>query len=258
MKLFAIALGVVCGVAAVLFVVGLLVLSAVLEHPDAMAAAKVLAGVPILTFPKFLEFLEQQEGRKNLAAGKQTLIYDFRGFQIAWPLMALYGGLLLLAVNLLSWLPVTGMLEAGFAEDIKESARGTYELALILAIVFPATILCAYFVGRWIGTRCSSRGVAAILLAAIFYAAVSLALGGIVPDEPWEPSSKLLELILLAWLICFGLIGYWRGRKYRLPKYLHYLLGVLPAETRDTVIGLAFEEAQRRIASAAGSATGRK
>jgi hypothetical protein len=28
-------------------------------------------------------------------------------------------------------------------------------------------------------------------------------------------------------------------------KYLHYLLGVLPSETRDAVVDLAFEEAQK-------------
>jgi hypothetical protein len=53
-------------------------------------------------------------------------------------------------------------------------------------------------------------------------------------------------------LLVAGLLGYWRGQKYRLSKYLHYLLGVLPAETRDAVIELAFEEAQK-----APAATGR-
>jgi hypothetical protein len=46
-----------------------------------------------------------------------------------------------------------------------------------------------------------------------------------------------------------GLLGYWRGQKYRLSKYLHYLLDVLPAETRDTVIGLAFDEAQKIVSA---------
>jgi len=42
-----------------------------------------------------------------------------------------------------------------------------------------------------------------------------------------------------------ALLGYWRGRKLRLSKYLYYLLGVLPKETRDAVVELAFDEAQK-------------
>ena len=58
-------------------------------------------------------------------------------------------------------------------------------------------------------------------------------------------------------LVCLGLIGYWRGRNFRLSRYLHYLLSVLPADTRDLVIELAFGEAQER-SSATRSAIVRK
>jgi hypothetical protein len=223
-----------------------------MEHSDAIGASKALAGLPILSFPKLLEVLEQREGRKNLTDRKRTPIYTFSGFQIAWPLMALYGWILLATVDAISGGFVIGVdtaIAADFEEDLKQNVRGAYELALLLLVNFPAMILCAYYVGRWIGTRCSSRGIAAVLLVIISYTATGLAIYPYFPDEPWEPSSQLLDFIELPFLICAGLLGYWRGQKYKLAKYLHYLLGVLPAETRDTVVGLAFDEAQQIASS---------
>src|SRR6516164_9841843 len=79
-----------------------LTLSAFMEHSDAIGASKALAGLPILSFPKLLEVLEQREGRKNLTDRKRTPIYTFSGFQIAWPLMALYGWILLATVDAIS------------------------------------------------------------------------------------------------------------------------------------------------------------
>jgi hypothetical protein len=249
MKLFVFALVIVCGIAAALYGVGFLTLSPFLEQSDAVGASKALAGLPILSFPKLLEVLEQREGRKNLADRKWTPIYTFGGFQIAWPLMALYGWLLLFAVDIISDAFVVGVdsaIAAEFEGDLKEKVRGAYELALTLLVNFPPTILCAYYVGRWIGTRCSSRGMAAVLLVMISYIAFNLAIYPLAPpDEPWEPPSQLLNFILLPFLICAGLLGYWRGQKYKLAKYLHYLLAILPAQTRDTVVSLAFDEAQR-------------
>ena len=49
-----------------------------------------------------------------------------------------------------------------------------------------------------------------------------------------------------------GLIGYWRGQRQRLSKYLDYLLHVLPPQDRDTVVDLAYGEAQK-VAAAVGS-----
>jgi len=42
-----------------------------------------------------------------------------------------------------------------------------------------------------------------------------------------------------------GLFGYWRGHRHKLSAYLYYLVRVLPAETRETVVELTFEEAQK-------------
>lgn len=128
MKLFAMALAIVCGIAAALFVIGFALLSVFYEQPEALRAAGGLGGLPILTFPKLLEVLEQQKGRENLAAGKRSPIYDFSGFQIAWPLMALYGWLLLFAVDIVFVMLTTPAVM--FLDDIKEPHRWAYELML--------------------------------------------------------------------------------------------------------------------------------
>ena len=107
-----------------------------------------------------------------------------------------------------------------------------------------------------------------MLLVAVFTAAGVVATDVLVlSDEAYmdmfevnrlEPAyilSRIAKIILF--ILVPGLLGYWRGQKFRLSKYLHYLLGVLPTETRDLVIDLAFEEAQKS-ASTAGSALGRK
>jgi hypothetical protein len=82
----------------------------------------------------------------------------------------------------------------------------------------------------------------AIIISTAFWRVVDLLTPG---EEEFTPSEQALDLLRFPFLICTGLIGYRRGRKYRLSRYLHYLLDVLPAETRDTVIDLAFDEARK-------------
>ena len=198
-------------------------------------------------FPKVLEALEQREGRESFAAGNQSPIYDFSGFQLAWPLMALSGFLLLISVDLISTLPAVFIdnYVTYISPGINKSVRSAYRLGLILSTNWPVMIFCAYLLGRWIGTRCSRRGIIAVLLA-IGSTAIMLTYDLLSPDEDeLEPSEMVLDLLRFPFLIGAGLIGYWRGQKYRLSRYLHYLMKVLPLETRDTVIQLAFEEAQK-------------
>jgi hypothetical protein len=261
MKLFAIAFSITCVIAAVLFAIALAVLLPFVEHSEAMKAAAALGGVPILTFPKIAEFLEQERSRKNLVAGKRTPVYDFRGFQIAWPLMVLYGVLLLAAIDAISSV-VGGFLAAGvmISQDRQEDAITAMYVGVVMAT--PPIIVGAYLVGRWIGTRCSRRGVIVVLLVVLAYTVLQFVLEQsyllIASDDDdvarFTRETLVVRLVAGACLsVLVLLIGYWRGRKARLSKYLYYLLGVLPAETRDTVVELAFDEAQK-VASAAGRA----
>jgi hypothetical protein len=240
MKLFATALCVFCGIAAALFFMGY-VLVRLWDPSKAIEAAVALAGVPMLTFPKLLEVLEQREGRKNLAAGKPAPIYDFNGYQIAWPLMVLCGSLVLITVSMLILAALVITSLSIFGLDLTEPAQSRASALLDLTV----SVALSYFVGRWIGTRCSSKGTIAILLAIFLSTVIGLTIDRMVPDEPGEFPSWLADLIEFPLAIFAGVIGYRRGRKYRLSRYLHYLLGVLSPETRDTLIDLAFGEAQK-------------
>jgi hypothetical protein len=237
MKLFAIAFGIACSVAAVLFGIAFALLT-FFDRPEAVNAAGTLAGLQIATFPKIAEFLEREEGKKNLAAGKRTPVYDFGSFQIAWPLMVLYGTIILFVV-----VQMCGLIAGVFGD------------AQLVIIGFPASALGAYFIGKWIGTRCSRRGVLAIILVAILGSVSVILADQLATDEAYQAVYNEERMVFGHMLrvstvhtgayLVFGLLGYWRGHTARLSKYLQYLLGVLPSETRNTVVELAFDEAQK-------------
>jgi len=258
MKLFAITIGTGCGVGLVLAAATLAILRLIgVGDAIAVPAAMALAGTPIAASKEIAELIERREGKRALAAGKRIPIYDFRGFQIAWPLMVVFGPPLiwgpLSAVVGLTVILVSAILEDAKFEDIFQ--------VLFVPIIF-MQVLAAYFVGRWIGTRCSRNGVMTMFLVALLSAAGLLALDvAVLPHDVYvkvfhvEPQVLLtllerLAAITLSFLVG-GLLGYWRGRKYRLPAYLHYLLGILPEEDADAVVELAFDAAQK-VASTAG------
>lgn len=256
MKFFAIAFAIVCGVAAILFGAVFAILT-FLGQPQAVSAAGGLAGVVILAFPKVAEFLEREDGKRKLAGGNQSSrVYDFRSFQIAWPLMVVYGTILLFVIRAGFGIVAGFMLSEALSE-----AGGTLEMARHMArhisvvSFLPASMLAMYLIARWIGTRCSRRGIIATLLVAISTLIDAVLNMTLLPDEDFRTMSgyertdylkyfgnEVLEVSIIA---AAGLVGYWRGHKQRLSKYLYYLLGVLPVETRETVVDLAFEEAEK-------------
>src|SRR4029077_6742618 len=84
----------------------------------------------------------------------------------------------------------------------------------------------------------------------------------VVPDEAYRGMfgferlsifGILKRIATISFLIIVpGLIGYWRGQRQRLSKYLNYLLSVLPPQTRDTVVDLAYGEAQKVVPAMRG------
>src|SRR5262245_26317030 len=105
MNVLAPAFAIACGLALILFGVTFVTVLPFsdLQHAldSASNIAKSVGGVIIAFFPVIVGFLERQKGRSNLAARKQRPVYDFRGFQITWPLMALYGTIIVVVVFLL-------------------------------------------------------------------------------------------------------------------------------------------------------------
>jgi hypothetical protein len=256
MKSFAIAFGICCGVSVGLFTLVFVLLS-LFESPQAVSAATGLAGLSMAAFPKVAEFLETREGKKSVASGTRGHIYDFRGFQITWLLMVAYGTVVLWGV-VETFGFIVGFSFAAATGQTTANAGYLQGIAITLVVV---QIVAAYFLGRWIGSRTSRRGIVAMLLVAPLFAAANVAsdvLGmpgelyaATFGSEPWEFFGVLKRIIFISLItIVPGLIGYWRGKRQSLSKYLHYLLSVLPPQTRDTVVELAFDEAQKVSAAA--------
>ena len=255
MKLFAIAFGITCGVSVGLFMLVFVLLS-FFESPQAVSAATGLAGLSMAAFPKVAEFLETREGRKSVAGGTRERIYDFRGFQIAWLLMVAYGAVVLWGV--IEAFGVIIGFSFGAATGGQADAKALQGLGIAMLAV---QIVAAYFVGRWIGSRTLRLGIVAMLLVAPLVGVANTATDALVmPGELYtatfgsEPRAffGILKRIIVTSLIIIvpGLIGYWRGKRQSLSKYLYYLLSVLPPQTQDTVVELAFEEAQKVSAAA--------
>jgi hypothetical protein len=254
MKLFAIVLGVACGITTGLFgIFFALLLPFASERSEAASSAATFALCPILALPAVAEFLERKTARRSLVGGIRTPIRDFRDFQIAWPLIAAYGLFVLIALDFVSSTAIV-TVSAALASDGAELFDDEFfkrTLLLALTIQLPVMMLGAYFVARWIGARCSSRGLFTVLLTLVLLAAV---ISGdnelLTPVERYHPGYLRLNLIQLALTLLSGLVGYWRGRKGRWSKYLRYLFGVVPPATRDTIAELAFEEAQKAAVGA--------
>jgi len=259
MKLFAVAFGICCAVGLILFVAMFVILTVVGLEKAALPAATALGSPPIAAFTKMAELLERREGKKALIAGKKTPVYDFHGFHIAWPLMGIYGSLVLLVVSFLAD-SLVGVVAGAMAiasgiaaEHLDEYLASEPVVVLALCMDFLISIPIAYVVGSWIGTRCSQRGVLAVLLTIVLSFVIGLVVGALVaPTEmqaKWSDVNLVVSLVEFPVMTLVCLIGYWRGRRHQTSKYLHYLLGILPTETRETVVELACDEA-RKVASA--------
>lgn len=215
------------------------------------ASALEISALPLSGVPHIADLLERRQAKKSLAPGHETAIPSLQGYAISWHFMALYGAIILFAVTQIG--SGLGGLIAGaalpFSETMSESAA-----AIILITSSIVAITGAYFLGRWIGTRSGSFGILAVVVMVALASFVSRALDYMFlsPEEfelifGFEVSPleiAIQYLIGVAILSAVGLIGYWRGRRRRLSKYLNYLFGILPQDTRQILVGLAFDEAQ--------------
>jgi hypothetical protein len=247
MKHLAIGLGIALAIGISLFGIAYVFVIA-LGQKELLPLIPLLIPSPLALATTIAQALERDEGRKSVAAGHRTPVYDFRSFRIAWPLMVVYGAAVLLGVS------TSVNFVVGFMGGLMGAEIKVMRPALITVSVL-VILLASYHIGRWIGTRCSQFGIATMLLVALFTGTLLVALEVFTTSDEayrelrgWERMSahSLLPIVVNAPLIfAFELVGYWRGRKRRLSEYLSYLLGVLPPETRDTVVELAYEEAQK-------------
>ena len=229
---------------------------------DLLLTALFLIPAPFMFGPKIAQVLERDEGRKSIAAGRRKPVYDFGSFRIAWPLMVVYGTVTVAGILSIGSFLLGVLLGYLAGEKALKDDDVLFALALI---PFSAGLFAMYFVGRWIGTRCSRYGIATVLLVALCTSCLLTASEWLsLSDEmykqvhQWERTSPYAFLPIVFQFVTLsatGLVGYWRGYRHRLSKYFSYLLSVLPSDTRAIVVALAYQEAQKVAAAAVARAS---
>jgi hypothetical protein len=205
------------------------------------------AALPLAGCSQILELLEKREAKRKLTTGQQGAIQSLDGFSISWPLMAAYGTIILIAVTQI----VSGLTGAITAAS---GINGAGALIVIGLVGLLTELLAGYFVGRWVGTRSRNHGIIAIFVMSSLSAVLARVIDFyLLPADAYQifGVEKSMTLFFTGTLGSFlllllpALLGYWRGSRLRMVKYLRFLLAILPADTQVTLIDLAFQEANR-------------
>jgi hypothetical protein len=244
MRYLVMAFGVTLGASVILFGV----LNLLLGLDDHVAEG--VAGLPFIASHHVCEMLEREHARRAPPEKRAESIYTFAGFAMSWKWAVILGTMTLFGVM---------ELASGYA-GMTVALIGSSEEMLVskmAPITIPVVVVANYLVGRMIGTRCASHGLATIVLVGLIGSGItrvfdfSILSGSVLRTALGEPAT--LDVFLIAWLggaALFwvpGFIGYRRGRRRRLGRYLTYLVGVLPKDTRETLVSLAYSEAQSLV-----------
>jgi hypothetical protein len=255
MKNLSVAFGISLGASIVLFFILHFIL-----HMDAHGAAGI-AGLPFIASHHLCEMLERTDAKRNLATTPEKSIYTFDGFAISWKLMIIYGSMVI--AGMMQAFGLVGLLVGSlfFGPEVAAS-----EPKLTLAISLPLNLLGCFFVGRWIGTRCQNTGLGILVVLAVPFLGIMAAKivdFALVSPEDFKRAYDqdksffvFLQHVLFAtpmfWIP--ALLGFWRGHVIRLARYLRYLLSILPKDTREVLVNLAYEEAQNLATQSVKSA----
>lgn len=214
-----------------------------------------VATLPFVSVSHVYETLERAGVRRAQAAGTSEAVASFQDFGLPWVLVVLCGALMVIGIMNLAVLGAEALAAVSSAEGtVFPTAKSMMPFDL------PFAVVGSYLLGRWIGGRCRSHGVLALLAACVFGATLGKAIDFLAlsmsdlrdvygEDGLVAGAGTFADFFAQAALGAMlysvvGGIGYWRGRRNRQSKYLRYLLTALPRETRDTLLGMAYEEAR--------------
>ena len=225
--------------------------------------ALAAAGIFLIATPKIYDELEKLAARKHGSTdvGSAGAVRDLKGFAIPWK--AILSLSIILEVGITNVAAACGGLILGLLEILSNADLGPEINSLVVSMAgfigLPIIAVGFYLGGRWVGSRSSRRGVFVAILGVILGLAVSLGIDylmlsttefsniylgyNIFGSEYYGFAAGILGNLILK-LVPF-LIGYWRGRQMRLAKYVNYLLSVVPIDTRESLVVLAFDEAQK-------------
>ncbi len=192
------------------------------------------------------QILEKRSIKPNISALPNHIV-NLEGFGLSPVTMTIYGSLMLFA------LANIGSMIGGSIAALSNIDLGLPTLFISALFVFPSS----YIMGHWIGSRCLSHGIRTTLsVIFIFRLVASIIDSSYLSNEDYlsiygETNSVGFFLQQIAsGLVILGiisLIGYWRGRKKRLLRYVGFLLNFLPNDTRNDLIQLAYEEVKSTL-----------
>lgn len=175
-------------------------------------------------------------------------VVDYSMFAIAYYLMFFYVMILLLAtVEFFSFLG--GLIAGMFGMDLQHVMPVLLVCDLITYTAGP------FLLGKWVGTRSSARPYLVTAAAAVSAAVIghlidfelltadsySQIYGFTKTETAFWTGSAFSAVIFVG----FGMLGCWRGRRRKMSAYFSYLLTRIPEGTRETMVSIAYDEAQR-------------
>ncbi|KAA3653573.1 MAG: hypothetical protein DWQ10_18310 [Calditrichaeota bacterium] len=225
---------------AILITYGVLVLIGIDKTVATSISTVILSGVPFIH-----QTLVKNEDNKTKAHVHQFVSIERYTFEFKIVLVYAF----LLSIAAINFPSALGGVLSGIA------GPGIESVGLMLGVIgLFITYPLFFFIGRWIGIKTSSNGVVVIVLA-VFLSRTATSIFDfyvLSPDE-YEKIFGFAPTFFAAlgqslsgtfFLSAAALIGYWRGRKRQLAAYMGYLMSQVHPDVRNTIIELAFEEAE--------------
>lgn len=222
---------------------------------------KQFSAIPILAIPQLADMIELRRAKRSISMDLEPEISDLNGFLISWVAVLATGIVLLPTICQLSS-AFGAMIMALFLVATNKDALSQLDSNIAGAaglISIPIQITGAFMYGKWVGARCRNYGIIVLIMATIFGGTVSVGIDyALTPSDVFSRmynTDKGIDfyikhsLSLSALWAVPGLIGFWRGRKWRLTRYMHYLLSVLPSDTASVLVDITHEEARKVIAA---------
>jgi len=223
---------------------GIIVVFLALSHLGLdKSVAGAIASAIISAIPSIRESLDKH-GLPGARREARRPVLSFEGFGLSPQKQIVYGFLMLFgAMNLSSGF--VGLL--GGASGLTAETTVLITQAVSIVVVYPAMFL----VGRWVGRRGISKGIATVFLICAFARVANSLLDlsffsypkvrSLAGMQSWQ---QIVAGVALLFLV--GCLGYWRGRRQRLSAYLAYLLRRVSNDTREAIVELAYGEASRK------------
>ena len=219
-----------------------------------------VGSIPVLAVPHIADALEKWDAKSAFDSGHKVTIHAIDGYSISLPIVIVAAAAIFVAITQISSVIPAFIMSFSMQMASPGDHEMTQSFASAIGILsLPLQLTGAFFLGRWIGGRCSGHLFGALALSSAIGAVGSRLLDyWLVPADDLRrifggsySVSGLLLSALISFVVFFipGLLGVWRGRKRRLSNYMRYLLFVLPIDTQNLLVDLAFEEAKKSVAS---------